>query len=526
VAASKEAVDLAAAMVMAPVAPADALVIAPTLITIFFGAFLLLVRKRTAWQFPVGIAALVLLLFACGGILARVLTAGPIAMAMGSWLPPFGINFTADALGASFAFFAALIALMVGIFATRDIDGLGRRYGFFPFLLLMMTGICNAFLTGDIFNLYVWFEVMLIASFGLMVLGNGKAQLDGAVRYALLNLLAAGFFLIATGYLYGALGTLNMADIAVRMREPIGDLPMKTIAMLYILGFGMKAAAFPLAFWLPASYHTPSPAAGAIFAGLLTKVGAYALLRTMIMLMPGEHQVYAELIAWLAIGTILLGSFGAMAESDLRRMLGYVVISGIGIIFAGLALGTPAGLSGGIVYAFHSMLVMTALYFAAGIAAHLGGSQELRQLGGLYGASPLLAGLMLALVFSAAALPPFSGFWAKVIVVQAAFAEERWLLAGVVLAASLFTALAAGRAFAHAFWRGGPIGTPDGAEKAVPGELASSDRPALFGPIIVLAGLTLLIGLYPAPVLRLAEAGAAGLLDPAPYLNAVFGGGQ
>ncbi|MBZ8133108.1 Na+/H+ antiporter subunit D [Afifella sp. IM 167] len=519
-----EAVDLAAAMITAPVAAADALVIAPTLITVLFGAVLLLFRKRAVLQFPIGIFALALLVVACAGILARVLTAGPIAMAMGSWLPPFGINFTADVLGASFAFFASLVALTVGVFATRDIDGLGRRYGFFPFLLLMMTGICNAFLTGDIFNLYVWFEVMLIASFGLMVLGNGKAQLDGAVRYALLNLLAAGFFLIATGYLYGALGTLNMADIALRLREPTGDLPMKTIAMLYILGFGMKAAAFPLAFWLPASYHTPSPAAGAIFAGLLTKVGAYALMRTMIMLMPAEHQVYADMLSWLAIGTILLGSFGAMAESDLRRMLGYIVISGIGIIFAGIALGSQGGLSGAILYAIHSMLVMTALYFAAGIAAHLGGSQELRHLGGLYGASPLLAGLMLALVFSAAALPPFSGFWAKVVVVQAALADQRWLLAGVVLSASAFTALAAGRAFAHAFWRGGPLGTPDGAEKAVPGELSPFDQRVLYGPIIALAGLTLVIGLYPAPFLRLAEAGAAGLLDPTPYFNAVFGG--
>ncbi|WP_026381207.1 Na+/H+ antiporter subunit D [Afifella pfennigii] len=520
---SEKTVDLSQAMVTAPVAPADALIIAPIIITLFFGGLLLMTRKRAAWQVPMGLFALVLLLAACAGLLARVLTAGPVSVTMGSWLPPFGISFTADALGASFAFVSSLVALAVGLFASRDIDGLGQRYGFFAFLLLMMCGICGAFLTGDIFNLYVWFEVMLIASFGLMVLGNTRTQLDGAVRYALLNLLGAAFFLAATGYLYGSLGTLNMADITERLRQPTDGLPLNTIAALFILGFGMKAAAFPLAFWLPASYHTPSPAAAAIFAGLLTKVGAYALLRTMVMVMPAAHAVYADFLTWIAIGTMLLGSLGALAESDLRRLFGYVVISGIGIIFAGLALGSAGGLSGAIVYALHSMLVMTGLYLAAGIAARLGGSQQLRELGGLYGASPLLAGLTLLLILSAAALPPFSGFWAKIVVVEAAMVGGRWWLAGIVLVTGLFTALAAGRAFAHAFWRGGPVGTPDGAEKSVPGKLAAADLPLLLGPLGFLTMLTLLIGLYPQPVLRLAEIGAAGLLDPIPYVRAVFG---
>ncbi|WP_414831716.1 Na+/H+ antiporter subunit D [Afifella sp. YEN Y35] len=518
------AVDVASAMVTVPIAPLDAIIVAPTLITLLFGSVLLMARKRPETQAPLGIAGLLFLTAATAGILARVVTGGPLTMTMGSWLPPFGITFAVDALGASFAFVSSVVALVVGVFASRGLRRVESRYGFYPFLLLMMTGVCNAFLTGDIFNLYVWFEVMLIASFGLIVLGNSKEQLDGAVRYAVLNLLAAAFFLTATGYLYGALGTLNMAEIAIKLREGVPGMPINTITALYILGFGMKAAAFPVAFWLPASYHTPSPSAGAVFAGLLTKVGAYALLRTLIMLMPSEEALYDTFLTALAIGTMLLGSLGAMAHSDFRRILGYLVISGIGVILAGLAIGTAEGLSGGIFYAFHSMIVMSALYLASGLVGQLGGSQDLRKLGGLYGASPLLAGLTLTLVFSVSALPPFSGFWAKILVTEAAMVDGRWWLAGIVLGTGLLNALASGRAFTQIFWRGGPVGTPDGAEKSVPGEIVAEDRAVLFGSLGALTLMSLVIGLWPAPLMRLAEAGAAGLLDPTLYIRAVFGG--
>ena len=183
------------------------------------------------------------------------------------------------------------------LYALSDIDAGGRRFGFFPFLMFLMAGVTGAFLTGDIFNLYVWFEVLLISSFGLLVLGSEREQIDGAMKYAVLNLIGTTLFLIAVGYLYAIFGTLNMADIALKAAGLRDTAPLMTLAALFLLAFAMKAAAFPVNFWLPASYHTPRIVVSALFAGLLTKVGIYALIRVMVMLLPVEREALSLMIA-------------------------------------------------------------------------------------------------------------------------------------------------------------------------------------------------------------------------------------
>src|SRR5690606_3570045 len=212
-------IDLAKAIVLDAVPPADWLITAPSILTVLGGALCLMMRKNTDAQPRIAILFLSLLVLACFGLLAHVIDKGVVTMVMGRWLPPFGIAFTVDLTGASLALIASIVALAGAIYGMADIDASGRRYGFYPFLLLMMTGVCGAFLTGDIFNLYVWFEVLLISSFGMLVLGNERPQLDGALKYALLNLVATTLFLLATGLLYGLVGTLNMADIALKTRE-------------------------------------------------------------------------------------------------------------------------------------------------------------------------------------------------------------------------------------------------------------------------------------------------------------------
>ena len=516
--------DLTGIMTLAPTPPGDWLVIAPTILTIMAGAVLLIIRRRMNLQASFAIASFALLVVIAGALLVRVVEHGPVAMTMGRWLPPFGISFAADLLGASLTLAASIVALAVAVYAARDVDLRLRRYGFYPLLLLMMTGVCGAFLTGDIFNLYVWFEVLLIASFGLIVMGNSKAQLDGAVRYALLNIVATTLFLIATGFLYGTVGTLNMADIALRVRTLDSEAPIGTIVALYILAFGMKAAAFPVNFWLPASYHTPATPVSAIFAGLLTKVGAYALLRLLVMIMPAQREIYSEVLVAVAIATKLTGVVGALAQSDHRRMLGFLVISGIGLILAGLAIGTPGGVAGAIFYSIHSMVVVTALYLASGITGRMALSFEMRSLGGLYLASPLLAAMFLVLVFAVAGLPPFSGFWPKVVLTQAALLEGRWWLAATILATGLLTSIAGGRAFLQSFWRGGPVGTPDGGLATVRGSLRGQDKALFLAPLAGLTALAVLLGVWPAPLLAVADAAAAGLLDPAGYVDSVLGG--
>lgn len=506
-------VDISGAMVTDPVPLADWLVVAPVAIPLIAGALLLMLRKETAIHATIAIIAFALTFVAEVALLIKVATEGPLVMTMGRWLPPFGISFSADVLGASFAAVAGLVALVCAAYAARDINAVGRRYGFYPFLLLMMAGVAGAFLTGDVFNLYVWFEVLLISSFGLLILGSEKQQLDGAAKYALLNLVATTLFLIATGYVYGTFGTLNIADIARKADELRATGPLLTLAGLYLLAFGMKAAAFPVNFWLPASYHTPRIVTSALFAGLLTKVGVYSLMRTLVMLMPPERDVLAQTIAWVAVATMIIGVLGALAQSDIRRVLGFVVISGIGTMMAGLALGSPLGLSGSVLYAVHSMFAMTGLYLVAGLMREQTGSFSLHEVSGLYRDNPLLAGTALLLILAASGLPPMSGLWPKVLLVKASLDVGAWWLAFAILLTGFLTTIALGRVFALAFWRNGEpnTATVDDAKMRL-GYLALA---AIIVPTVVL-------GVYPEPAIQLSDAAANGLLDATAYIEAVF----
>jgi len=507
--------DYSTVYTMQPVAAADWLIVAPVVWCILIGAVLLMLRKRTDIQPVIAIPALFVLVLMTLGLLVHVAQSGTLTMTMGRWLPPFGISFTVDLLGAFFAATAALVALAAGIYGRSDVDDTGRRYGFYPFLMLIMAGILGAFLTGDIFNLYVWFEVLLISSFGLLVLGSERKQLDGAVKYAFLNLIATTLFLVATGYLYGLFGTLNMADIAIKASELRGTAPLMTLVTLYLLAFAMKAAAFPVNFWLPASYHTPRLVVSALFAGLLTKVGIYALLRILGMLFPFEREELSLIIAIVAALTMILGVIGALAQNDIRRSLGFLVISGIGVMMAGLALGSPAGLSGAILYAAHSMVVMTALYFAAGIAARLGGSFELTAAGGLYAKSALLAAMTLMLLLSVAGLPPFSGLWPKIMLVKASLDVGAWWLAGSILVTGFLTTITVGRIWVLAYWRPLP-GADAGEDAAVALPMGASA--ALAG----LVAITVAAGVWPEPLMALAQDAARGLIDPSAYVLSVF----
>ncbi|MEF2550512.1 proton-conducting transporter membrane subunit [Aurantimonas sp. A2-1-M11] len=551
--------DLAAlkvqAMTAGPVAASDYLIVLPVVICLLFGAGLLMMRKRTKRQPWIAIPGLVLLFAVDLALLVKVANDGTQTMMMGGWKPPFGIAFTVDLMGALFVTVTGFVALACGIYAVASISSTERRYGFYPFLFLMIGGVSGAFLTGDVFNLYVWLEVLLIGSFGLLILGSEHEQLDGATKYCFLNLVGTTLFLITTAYLYGVFGTLNMADIAVKAGEMQGDSAVYVIAVMYLVAFSLKAAAFPLNAWLPASYHTPRFVVSALFAGLLTKVGVYGIIRVLMMLFPPEHQALAPLIAWIAGLTMLLGALGALAQTDLRRLLNYMVVAGIGTILAGLAIpqvasvmvaqadgeatvaaaatmasATQTGLSGAIYYALHSIVVMTALYLAAGVAAQLNGSSSLAEMGGLWRRYPMLAALMLVFLFGVSGLPPFSGFWPKVALVRATIvADLPWLAATILFSGFLLT-IASARVFALAFWRPLPamaaVGNASDAREIerkrfqAPGP----DKPLSLIPLLALAGFVVAAGIWPEWLARLTDAAAAGVLDPATYLQSVFGG--
>lgn len=518
-------IDLSAAMITQASPLADWLVVAPLVLCMVLGAVLLMVRKDTQIQPVIAIPGLVALVLVDAALLAHVWMNGTVTMTMGRWLPPFGISFTVDILGALLTLTGGIAALAGGIFGAGDVNDSGRRYGFYPFLFLMMVGVSGAFLTGDIFNLYVWFEVLLISSFGLLILGSERGQIDGATKYAFLNLVATTLFLIATGYLYGIFGTLNMADIALKAQTMDDKAPMVTLVSMYLLAFGMKAAAFPANFWLPASYHTPRVVVSALFGGLLTKVGVYALIRVLLMLFPAERDLLGWVIALIAAATMVLGAMGALAQTDVRRMLGYLVISGIGVMLAGIALANPAGVAATVFYAVHSMIVMTALYLASGMAARASGSFSIAEPGGIYQSHVVLAGITLALFFAVSGLPPFSGFWPKALMVKASLDVGAWWLAAAILLTGFLTTIAVGRVWVLAYWRPAPA-PPEEASMGGNGA-AVTQPPALsplldFLPLVMLTVLVVLVGIFPQKLLELSQIASEQLLNPAEYIKSVF----
>ncbi|MCB9993410.1 MAG: Na+/H+ antiporter subunit D [Hyphomicrobiaceae bacterium] len=512
--------DLPRAMLDIATSLNDWVIILPIVLCLMGGAFLLLVREWRGAQLGLTLVFLAAIAALEAQLFVRVLTDGPIAMTMGNWLPPFGITFAVDVLGAGFALAATIATIVVVISYSADTMQREVRYGFYSLIMLLLAGVTGAFLTGDLFNLYVWFEVMLIASFGLMIIGGRKIQLDGAVKYGFLNFLATTFFLIGLGYLYGLIGTLNMADIA-RVASQTNSPAMIAVAGLFLLAFGMKAAAFPLNAWLPASYHTPDAAISALFGGLLTKVGAYALLRTMVLMMPAAREVLDPVITTIAVATLLLGPMGAMAQTNLRRAVGFIVIGGIGSVMAGIAISGLFGVAGGGLYAIHSMLTMTALYLVAGMIEQVTGTDDIRRMGGIYRASSGLSILFLVLVFASAGLPPFLGFWPKLLLLQGALLDNDGLLVAAILINSLFTSIAGARIWAHVFWRNGREGeAPNAINPDLKPVAAAVKRPTIFASAVLVA-LILFLGLRPNILLESAQIAAVGLVHPDRYTAAV-----
>jgi multicomponent Na+:H+ antiporter subunit D len=503
------------------------LVILPVLLPLFGGALLIAGPGRLVD--PRFVAALVVLLTGLGdaALLRHVLDSGVLAMTMGKWLPPFGISFAADSLGAGFALLAAAVTLCVLAYRPEAAEPGRRRGRFLALVLILLAGVDGAFLTGDLFNLYVWFELILIASFGLLVFSGTPLTVEATLKYGLLNFIATSLFLIALGLIYGALGTLNMADLI--HSAAAGDRPvMAGIAALLVIAFGTKAAAIPVNNWLPASYHAPPPGVSALLGGLLTKVGAYALLRTLILILPAEQALLRPVLAGVAGATLLLAPLGALAQADLRRATGYLLIGGIGAILMGLALGTPMGIAGSVAYVVNAMLTVTALYFLAGVIEARTGDGT--RAGGLYASSSLLSWLFILLALTIAGVPPSLGFWPKLLLLEAALAvpgavagsldPPAMVLAICLLLNALLTLFVGARLWSRLFLR--PAGVGEAVAAAATG--GSPDRWAL-GATATLTALVVVAGLWPEPLLAFGRVAAAGLFDPAAYIGAVGLGG-
>lgn len=448
-------------------------------------------------------------------LLASVWGNGILVVQIGNWPAPFGITLVADLFSAIMVVLTGLTGFAVAVYSLSSVDAQREEFGYYPLLQILMMGVCGAFLTGDIFNLFVWFEVMLIASFVLVALGGERAQIEGAIKYVTINLLSSALFLSAVGILYGLAGTLNMADLAVKLSDVPHPGLITTLAMLFLVSFGIKAAVFPLFFWLPASYHTPPVAVSAIFAGLLTKVGVYALIRVFTLIFTQDVGYTHKLILIIAGLTMITGVLGAVTQNEFRRILSFHIISQIGYMIMGLGLFTPLAVAGSIFYIMHHIIVKANLFLVSGVAHRLKGSYELKKLGGLYHSAPGLAILFLIPALSLAGIPPLSGFWAKLTLVQAGLQVESYAIVVAALVAGLLTLFSMTKIWAEAFWKPAPDSGNDDSSK-------SGSLFLLVVPIAALAVITIIIGIAPGPFFALAVGAAEQLLNPEQYIRAVL----
>lgn len=496
------------------------LIFAPVLIPFLTAIFCLL-----AWDFPrwqraatwVGSGGAVV---AAVALFGRVIQNGPQVLNMGNWPAPFGIVFVADLLSGLMVTVTAVMGLLVAIYGTADMDAAQEKRGYYPLYQLLLMGVSGSFLTGDLFNLYVWFEIMLISSFVLLVLQGQRAQLAGAIKYVTMSLIASALFLAAMGLLYGLVGTLNMADIAQRLGGVAAEHSalVTAVSMLFLVAFGLKSAIFPLYGWLPASYHTPPTAVTTIFGALLTKVGVYAILRTFTLFFTHNTGYTQPIILTFAVFTMVMGVFGAVTQYDIRRLLAFHIISQIGYLVLGIGLGSQLALAATIFYLPHVIFAKSALFMVGGTINRLQGSYQLKKLGGLYKSSLAVSAMFFVPALALAGIPPFSGFWAKFGLIRAGLAGGHYFVVAAALFVSVLTLYSMTKIWTFAFWNKRPT-----AEDKPLAPMPTAERWLRYTPTITLGAFTVLMGIFAGPLFDLAMRASAQLLDPQGYITAVLG---
>lgn len=423
----------------------------------------------------------------------------------GGWSPPFGIVFVADRLAALFLLLLAVLVFFTSwtLRAAAHGDRTVRRA--LPLLFLLAFGLTGAFLTGDLFNLFVMFEVVLLASYLLLQVPGSDRSLRAAFPNIAINLVASLLFFVAVGLLYGATGSVSLADLAVRMGGAPEGLRLAALSML-VVAFGIKAGLAPFLYWLPASYPVLSGPVAALFAGMMTKLGVYALARTSPLLM--QETVLPTVLVWAGAASALVAVVAALSEYELRRLLSFHISSQVGYMVLGIGLMTRAAIAGALFYLVHHVLVKAALFFVADELERRSLTRDLRSMTAGAG-GPAVATVFVVAGFSLAGLPPFSGFFAKVGLLRGAFDASQWIVLAVLVVASFYTLASMLKVWRFAF------DAPAGPEKA------GSWRAV--APLLGLAVLSVLLALCAGPVFAYAEATAVQMLDLDVYIGAVGG---
>ena len=488
----------------------------PVILPLFGAGLALALYGRPKLQKTVSVTVLALVLAVSVALLVLA-RSGPLVVDVGDWAAPVGIVLVVDRLSALMLTVSSAVTLCVLLYsqAQGDDEEHAPVSIYHPTYLILTAGVADAFISGDLFNIYVGFEILLAASYVLLTLGGTAERIRAGSVYVVVAITSSLLFLIGIAVTYAATGTLNLAQLSTRLAE-IDPGVRLVIAMLLMLAFGIKAAVFPLSFWLPDSYPTAPAPVTAVFAGLLTKVGVYAMIRTRTLLFPqGELDTVLLVVAF---ATMLVGILGAVAQDDIKRLLSFTLVSHIGFMVLGIGLGTQLGWAAAIYYVVHHITVQTALFLVAGLIERYGGTTSLTRLGGLARTAPLLAIAFFLPAMNLAGIPPLSGFLGKLGLleasVQVASPLAYTLVAGSVLT-SLLTLYALVKAWNKAFWQPAPAPLP---ARRVPVGMA---LPAV-ALIVVSLGLTAAAG----PLYRYTERAAADLAERTPYISSVLPDGH
>ena len=499
-------------------------VIAPVLLPAVLAPLMLLFLRRQLMASRVlSLAGVMALLALSSALLAQADTGLIQSYALGDWPAPFGIILVFDRLSALMLVTTSLLAL--GVMSYAIATGMDRSgWHFHPLFQFQLLGLNGAFLTGDVFNLFVFFEVMLIASYGLMLYGGGAARLKAGVQYVVVNLVGSTLFLVAVGLIYGATGTLNMAHLGLIVAQaPPGDHSLILAGgLLLIAVFGLKAALVPLHFWLPRTYASTSAPVAALFA-IMTKVGAYCILRfTTVTFGEGAGPMAWAPAAWLlpaALITLVLGFIGVLAARYLRQLAAFSVVASMGTLLTTLAVFTPEAAAAALYYIPHTTLATAALFLLTdAIAARRGDYGDNLTPSPPFAQAGLLGVLFLLVGVAVVGLPPLSGFPGKLLILDAVRTTPYgWWIWGAVLGTTVLGLLAFARAGSALFWK----------SAATPGEIAGAPppaRPAALAVIAALLGVLVLLTFYGGPVTAFADRTAAQLFSPGQYIAAVLGG--
>lgn len=487
------------------------IVVLPMALPILVGVILIFLNKRVLLQRSIALVLAIINIGVSILLLKQVHTEGIQTIHFGGWLPPFGISFVADGFAVLLVLTANIVTAVCLMFAAGTIEEKREKLYFYPFVLFLLGGVNGSFLTGDLFNLFVTFEVMLLASYALITLGGTNAQLKASIKYIAINVVSSSFFLIAIAYLYGLTGTLNLADLSEKIAE-VGQTPLLTvISLLFLLVFSIKSGLL-LYQWLPSSYSTPPTAVAALFGALLTKVGVYALFRIFTLLFYHEPETTHFIIGVMAGLTIIGGCIGALAYNNIRYIVSYNVIIAIGFILIGLAVMSATAYEGAIYYLIHDMLMKSLLFLLAGAMISVASADKLDEISGLIRNYPILGWFFFISVLSLTGIPPLSGFIGKVLIGEAAISSGFYVLLGVGFFSGLIVLYSLMRVFMNCFW----------GETLIDEEEQQPFKKAYIVPGAILVLLTFVIGIGAEGLAPYIKDAANTLADPTIYIQAVL----